>query len=145
MNNVSSPKSKLLRPGTRIPFNSNELSVKMIFAILDLLSPPEATVVDAFGGTMTTALAALGTGRSCIVLEWSSEIYSAAVQKLRVLMPGSNMAPSLENIDIDVQNIEDDQSPFECNYVSFATVDSIVSTLDAAPTRNTGSADGQMR
>ena len=88
MYNIPTPRSKLLKPGTRTPFNSQELSAKMLSAFVDLFSPPQGIILDAYAGTMTTAIAALGTGRSCICIENNSNCFSASVQRLRQLLPG---------------------------------------------------------
>ena len=107
MYNIPTPRSKLLKPGTRTPFNSQELSAKMLSAFVDLFSPPQGIILDAYAGTMTTAIAALGTGRSCICIENNSNCFSASVQRLRQLLPGSSVARSIKKFNIDVQSLDE--------------------------------------
>ena len=96
MYNIPTPRSKLLKPGTRTPFNSQGLSAEMPSAFVDLFRPPKGIILDAYAGRMRTAISALGSGRSCICIEINSNCFSAPVQRLRQLLPGSSVARSIK-------------------------------------------------
>ena len=122
MYNVPSPRTKLLKPGTRIPFNSSELSVKMLSSFLDLFSPLDGSVLDPFAGTMTTSMAAAGTGRCCISIERNTQCFTAAVQRLRGLLPRSNVCKLQDLIeseeDMELCDPSSNEQPVKTNNLS---------------------------
>lgn len=87
MFNVPQPRSRLLKPDSRIPYNCNELSVKMLCECIHIFCPANGTVLDHYAGTMTTAISALGTDRSCTSIERTEDCFLAAVQRLYKLLP----------------------------------------------------------
>ena len=66
---ITAPRVKLCRPGSRSPFLVNEKSVKLLMELIDLFTPRCGFVVDLFGGSLTTALAAKLMRRSCLCFE----------------------------------------------------------------------------
>lgn len=95
LSNVPAPSSKLLRPGSRVPFYTAQKSIYLLKEVIDLFTPAGGTVMDLFSGTMTTAKAALQVGRECICIEIDQELFRSAVNRLRNCLP-QNMLPGLE-------------------------------------------------
>lgn len=89
MFNVQFPKSPLRRPGTKVPFNANELPVDMLCEIIDLFCPHRGKVMDPYSGTMTTLIASIRTGRKCLGIEKTTDLYNAALERLFGFLPSS--------------------------------------------------------
>ena len=69
MFNVKHPKTKLCRPGTKVPFFSKELSSDMLAELIDLFTPQGGNILDPYSGSMSSIIAALRIGRNAIGLE----------------------------------------------------------------------------
>lgn len=91
MFNVPHLLSKLFKPNSRMQFNSNELSGKMLCEIIDLLSPEGSTLMDPYAGTLTTCIALVGTPRSCISIDIIKQCFKTAVIRLYTLLPKYNL------------------------------------------------------
>lgn len=89
MTNVPQPRSKLLKPKTKIPFNYQELSGIMIAKLIKIFTPPGGCLIDPYAGTMTTGIGAIMSGRVCTLIERNIDCFRAAVQRLRSLLPRS--------------------------------------------------------
>lgn len=50
--------------------------------LMKTFCPGGGNVFDGFGGTLTTALAAIRTGRRCVVVEKDIECFDLALQRL---------------------------------------------------------------
>lgn len=89
MFNVKHTKSPLRRPGSKVVFNSHELPVDMLCELIDLFCPHRGRVMDPYCGTMTTLIAAIRTGRHCVGVEKASDVFSAALHRLRGFLPAT--------------------------------------------------------
>ncbi len=96
MYNISDPKSKLYKPETRVPFHPEELSPFMLSELIDLFTPQNGRVLDPFAGTMTSAIAAMQTGRTCICVERNDLCYNESFNRLRSYLPSSTNIINLD-------------------------------------------------
>lgn len=80
--NIEGPRKKPLKPDTKQPFRSLEMSVQLNQKIIALFCPHGGTVLDPFGGTLTTAIAATATNCECVVIEKDESSFNKAVQRL---------------------------------------------------------------
>ena len=76
-------KRKLKYPGTNRPVRIEEKSTLMLAEIMATFCPEGGTVLDAYGGTLTTALACITTGRKCIVAEKMADCFEIAETRLQ--------------------------------------------------------------
>lgn len=82
IDNVPPVRRKLSYPGTRRPVRMEEKNTSMLAEILNTYCPPNGSVLDAYGGTLTTALACLATDRKCIVIEKATDCYNLGLNRL---------------------------------------------------------------
>ena len=87
MFNVPMTKSRLCREKTKVPFWTNEQSADMLGELVDLFTPQGGTVCDRYGGTLTTAIACIRTGRKCYTTEKNKECFEAAIIRLGKFQP----------------------------------------------------------
>ena len=66
---------KLKYPGTNRPIRTEEKSNLMIAEIMTTFCPEGGTVLEAYGGTLTTALACIATGRKCIATKKMADCF----------------------------------------------------------------------
>lgn len=112
MFNAKAPRRKLRKGNTRVPYMTKELSAMVLSEFIDMYCPQNGIVMDPYAGTMTTAMAALRTGRQSIVIERQRNLFSDAVLRLRSLLPGSTFSLPSDVINLDVQMVDtttDDQ------------------------------------
>lgn len=81
--NVPVTPNKLLFPGKKSVVRVEEKNVNLLTEILTTFCPEDGSVLDAFAGTMSTALACLETNRSCVCTEMDSECFRPAHERLR--------------------------------------------------------------
>ena len=82
MTEIPAPKSKLRRPGSRTHFLPSEKSVSLLMEVIDLFTPKSGLVVDLYGGTLTTAIAAHIMKRKCLCFEKKSDLFKASVERI---------------------------------------------------------------
>ena len=83
MSRIPVSKDKLLTPGTKSPVLTEEKHIGMLSEIINTFCPERGSVIDVYGGTLTTAIAAMKTARSCVVVEASTKIFRLAHERLR--------------------------------------------------------------
>lgn len=93
-----------------MPIFPGERSTDLFARIIKIFSPPNGSVIDPFGGPLTTALACLETSRKCTSMDAMSEAMRIARSRLRIFAtPKASMAdvdvytdpPSSEQIEGD--------------------------------------------
>jgi len=104
MTDIPAPRSKLRRPGTRSPFISNEKSVTLLAEALDLFTPKGGLTLDLYGGTFTTPIAALLSGRRCICIEKKTDLFQAAITRLITCLKIDNLADTDQSANITFSN-----------------------------------------
>lgn len=91
--NVEQCDKKLKKPGINTPLFPTERSISLHKDIVRLFTPCEGSVMDPFGGALSTALACLNTGRSCTIMDDTSEALDYAIGRLRIFAtPTATMA-----------------------------------------------------
>lgn len=73
---------KLMEPKTKKPIRMCEKDVGTLYEIFKTYAPPAGNTLDGFGGTLTTALVCLKSGRPCVVVEKDKYCFDLAVQRL---------------------------------------------------------------
>lgn len=107
MFNVSQPRSRLLKPNYRIPYNCDELFVKMLCECMNIFCPYNGFVLDPYSGTMTTVISSRDTGRICTALEINRDCFETDVGRLHKLLPKESSSILL---DLVVKDYEDKKS-----------------------------------
>lgn len=74
--------NKLKHPGRKTPVRVEEKNTDLLVELLTTFCPENGSVLDAYAGTMTTALACLETGRSCVCIEKDPECFRLAHARL---------------------------------------------------------------
>jgi len=107
--NVSYCRDKLKKPDKSSAIRTDERSVNLFTQIIKMLSPPNGSVIDPIGGTLTAAIACLETGRSCVCLENDTECFQYAVGRARIFAtPGATMQQLNDYKDPTPTEIQDD-------------------------------------
>lgn len=75
---------KLMRPQKTTPVYPGERSISLFSRIIRMLSTCEGSVLDPFGGPLTSALACLQTGRTCTYLDSSNDAFRFAQSRRRI-------------------------------------------------------------
>lgn len=70
------------RGGTGERLHTTQKPLELMLALVDLFSDPGETILDAFGGSGTTAVAAKSLGRRCIVIEQDEGSCEVAAKRL---------------------------------------------------------------
>lgn len=83
IDSVPPVRRKLKYPGTNRPVRIEEKNTMLLSEIMNTYCPGDGTVLDAYGGTLTTALACVATGRNCIAIEKSAECFNIAEKRLQ--------------------------------------------------------------
>lgn len=103
--NVKQHRHKLKRPTYNTPMDSNEKSPELFSHFVRLFCPPGGTVMDPFGGALTTSLACIETNRKCVAMDQEGELMKYALGRLRIFVtPGASMdhlQQYTEVIDVD--------------------------------------------
>lgn len=89
--NVPVSKTKLTLPNSKSPIRTSEKSVQLITELLDLFMPENGVVLDAYAGTMTTAIACMQSKRSCYCMEKDPLCYREAQARLRLQVEAVEM------------------------------------------------------
>jgi len=81
--NIPSVRNKLKFPGRlRAAVRVEEKNVHLLIELLTTFCPARGRFFDGFGGTLTGAIAALRTGRRCVVVEKDTECFNIALERL---------------------------------------------------------------
>ena len=109
--NMDSCKDKLKKPSENSALCAWEKSVDVFQHVMCLFTPPGGTVMDPLAGALTAGIAALNTGRKCVVLEKNKCIYNFAVGRLRIFATPEATMKSLSDYSgpIDVDALEDEK------------------------------------
>ena len=99
--------NKLKRPRYNTPLFHDERSVDLFSRIIRMLTPPEGSCLDPFGGPLTTCLASLKTGRSCIAMDDTGDVFKFAVGRLRVYSTPSATMEMLDDYTDTYEEQED--------------------------------------
>lgn len=81
--NVPVTTNKLKYPGKKSIVRVEEKSTDLLVELLTTFCPDGGLVLDAYGGTLTTALACIETRRSCVSIEKDPECFRLAHERLR--------------------------------------------------------------
>lgn len=79
------PRRKLTFPDSRVQVRSEEKSVEVLEELMTTFSRPGDHVLDAYAGTLTTGIACVNSGRSCVLVEQDSKCYDVAMDRLRAV------------------------------------------------------------
>ena len=82
--NVENCCSKLKEPKQNAALNLEERSVQLYSRVIRLLTPIDGSLLDPFGGPLSTCLACLQTGRGCIAMDEESNPFKYSIGRLRV-------------------------------------------------------------
>ena len=81
--NVPVPSNKLKHPGKKTNVRVEEKNPDLLIELMTTFCPDGGSVLDAYGGTFSTALACMETGRSCLSVEKDAECFRHAHARLR--------------------------------------------------------------
>lgn len=91
--NVQSCEEKLKRPNENTAIFPHERSTQLFARIINMFSPTQGSVLDPFGGPLTTALACLETSRTCTSMDYKGVAMQYSKSRLRIhAMPKATMA-----------------------------------------------------
>lgn len=112
--NVPQCTNKLKRPNSNAAIFPAEKSVHLFSRVIQLFSPTDGSVLDPFGGPLTSSLACLQTGRSCTSIDTVSEALSYARGRLRIFATPNATMELLETYThstCDAHQPDPEQSP----------------------------------
>lgn len=75
------------KPGQKVRIHPTEKPVPLLAWLVRSYSRPGQTVMDTFGGSMSTGVAAIDAGRHFIGIERDPEIFAAGEQRLATVLP----------------------------------------------------------
>lgn len=79
-------KNKLTYLNTRMPVRMTEKNINLISEMVDLYSPINGSVIDPYGGVLTTPLSCFYMSRRCVVMEADSRCYKEGLRRLNQVM-----------------------------------------------------------
>ena len=89
--NVPICDDRLMRPDSMAPIYNDERSIQLYSTILRMVTTAGASVIDPFGGPLTTALSCLHCSRSCISIHATQEIRYAKARLRTHATPSAGM------------------------------------------------------
>ena len=114
---VPVPKCKLMKTGTRSPVLTEEKNVDLLSELMTTFCPENGLVGDMYGGTLTTAIAAIATMRKCVVVEADCARYRIAYERLKGIaidvFTRKRMSNGIENM-MTVQSSQPQKSDNTC-------------------------------
>lgn len=111
LTNVESCIFKLMKPQKTAAIFPHERSVSLLSRIIRMFSPSEGSVMDPFGGPLTTALACLQTGRKCTSMDSDSDAFRYAQSRLRIFAVPNATLKELEIYADPMTDHDSDQNP----------------------------------
>lgn len=88
VHSVPVPSKKLTPATSKSPVRVEEKNVEFITEIIDTYAPADGLILDAYAGTLTTAIACLKAKRRCIAIEMDAACFTEAKGRLQHMSMG---------------------------------------------------------
>ena len=85
IDHIGPPPGRLFFPASKTMVRTGEKSPALLWELMKTFCRSGGTVLDPFGGTLTTGIACVQSGRSCVLLEADEECLSLGRDRLREL------------------------------------------------------------
>ncbi len=113
--NIKACQDLLRKPKENKAVTCDEKSVELFSHIIKMLTPPNGSVIDPIAGALTATISCIRSGRKCIAVEDSEEIFRFAIGRTRVhITPTAtmqNMADYMDPIELDDEDTVRDTEP----------------------------------